>query len=450
MYRDVLWFGNHVPVSLLGNREVMQALGACPAPVGRCFFVESGSRWRHGIGDFVDDAAEQKGVGASVKGFEQRIWWHSVVHLLELPKGAWNACQKQVVLAVSEPAFWNGQDTNNIFHVLVSFIGRLWVHLHSHAFSVLTTLSSRELTSDFGASLLYIFDVHPKRPHMLNSDGSPSVPGRWAEEFARHAFPRVRLTHADDLASQAPVIFRRLHFNLVNWASWILPSEDLHPPRISRKGVGPHPVLTLLPAAVKASIRVDESEGRGNVLLVRRAPPAGRRLTNEVAFGAAMRELGLSVQLSDFSLMVFAAQVEAVAHARVLVGAHGQGLFNLVFLPSNGAVVEVPPCGVPLALVHNVAELFGFAFAEILDTSCDQAFVDNFTALGCSPCVAREIKTAGGPEDLDSEHVGDCERIAPECDVRSAQTLTINDVSAAAIVVRDVFQAAARGASARA
>ncbi len=29
-----------------------------------------------------------------------------------------------------------------------------------------------------------------------------------------------------------------------------------------------------------------------------------------------------------------------------------------------------------------------------------------FVALGCSPCIVREIKTAGGAEDVDSAHVG--------------------------------------------
>merc|ERR1711865_1033342 len=164
----------------------------------------------------------------------------------------------------------------------------------------------------------------------------------------------------------------------------------------------------------KTSLMVDESEGKGKVLFIRRSPPVGRRLSNDVEFLSALQERGLEVQSYDFSLMGFAAQVESVAHAKVLVGSHGQGLFNLLFLPKNGAVVEISPCGVPLALVYNVAELFGFAFAEILNTSCDEAFMANFTDLGCSPCAAREIKTAGNIDGLDSERVGECERLPAE------------------------------------
>merc|ERR1711957_955377 len=140
--------------------------------------------------------------------------------------------------------------------------------------------------------------------------------------------------------------------------------------------------------------------------------------------------------------MMFAAQVEVVAHTAVLVGTHGQGLFNLVFLPRGGAVVEIPPCGTPLSLVYNVAQLFGFEFADIPDTSCEREFMDKYNARGCVPCQPREVDAAGGSTDLDSEHVGDCDRMDPACDVRSVQLLTLNNVERAATVIRDVHAAA--------
>merc|ERR1712048_1184105 len=106
--------------------------------------------------------------------------------------------------------------------------------------------------------------------------------------------------------------------------------------------------------------------------------------------------------------MLFAAQVEVVAHTRVLVGAHGQGLFNLIFLPPGAAVVEIPPCGMPLALVYNVAELFGIAFADVLDSSCDEEFMINFAARGCIPCHPREMLSASSSSlGLDSKRFGD-------------------------------------------
>lgn len=422
MHQDILWLGPHIPASLVSNRFVLEDIAACTAPLARCFFSEEGSFRPIDSIQIVGNHLEV----TNPKERKQRIWWHNPVHIVDVSNSTWHLFQDRVVTTIFEPTFWNGQDTSNIFHMLVSFIGRLWLHLRSN-------FPDTNL-----ASLLYVFDLHAGRPNMFGTDGLPLIPGTWAEEFAQYAFPGMRITHVGHLAAQGPVLFRRLHFNLVNWGSWILPSEDLLPPRVSRHGVGPHPTLSALPMVVKASLNIDEAHSANRVLLIRRNPPAGRRLTNEAEFVEEMQANGLKVHVADLSLMNFAAQVEAVSRSSILVGAHGQGLFNLVFLPRSGAVVEVPPCGVPLALVYNVAELFGFAFGEILNTSCDSAFMANFTNRGCIPCTTRKIKTVGGEYGIDSSHVGDCERIPPECDVRSAQTLTLNDISEAAKVVREV------------
>ncbi|CAJ1363140.1 unnamed protein product, partial [Effrenium voratum] len=126
----------------------------------------------------------------------------------------------------------------------------------------------------------YVFDLHPGRPHMLTPEGRFRVPGHWASELVRLALPRVRLLHAAELGAGGPVLFRRLHFNLVNWSSWVLPSEDLHPPRL-RRLVGPHPTLQRLPWVVtKAALGLEDLE-EPYVLLLRRSRPAGRRLENE-------------------------------------------------------------------------------------------------------------------------------------------------------------------------
>jgi len=292
--------------------------------------------------------------------------------------------------------------------------------------------------------------LHPGRPGMFGVDGKPLIPGIWAQEFLQLAFPGVKITHVDELAKDAPLIFHTLHINLVNWASWVLPSEDLYPPRISRRFIGPHPLLTLMPQAVKRALDIDEAEGDRAVLIVRRSPPAGRRLVNERELVEELRQLyGLTVRVADLSLMLFAAQVEAVAHASILVGAHGQGLFNLIFLPAGGGVVEVPPCGLALALVYNVAEHFGLSFTEILDSSCDEEFMAKFQANQCQPCAAREILSSGrAPTDLDSANVGDCERLPPACDVRAAQTVAFNNVSRAASIIQEAHaEAEARRAA---
>merc|ERR1711957_176556 len=119
------------------------------------------------------------------------------------------------------------------------------------------------------------------------------------------------------------------------------------------------------------------------------------------------------------------------------------GLFNLIFLSAGAGVVEIPPCGVPLSLVFNVAELFGIAFHEILDSSCDETFMQSFTKSGCATCVAREIRSSGSRStDIDSVHFGDCAGMASACDVRAAQTVTLNNIAQAAKLVLAAHRAA--------
>jgi len=439
MHHDVVWLPEH-SLALVQQEPGLVEIASAACALGqpdRCFFT------RH---------VNSTSGGLLQRRLEQRIWFHNPVSITELPEAQHRALRHLAVTEISEPVLWNGQDTNNIFHLLASVLGRLWLHLQVHLQRALWPRHSAEVNVSgadcahpqcVGASatpqavLSYVFDLHAGRAGMFGNDATPLVPGPWALELMKHAFPGVRVLHAHDLAKASPVLFRRLHFNLVNWATWVLPSEDLQPPRISRRTIGPHPLLVLMPKAVKGSLGVNEAEGSRVVLFIRRNPPSGRRLTNEQAFVDALEALGLKVQVLDFSIMLFAAQVEAVAHAAVLAGTHGQGLFNLIFLPASGAVVEVAPCGVGLALVYNVAELFGIAFSEVLDTSCDEAFMRSFQAKGCVPCYPRSV-SARGPSsaDLDSDKVGDCSGLDPACDVRSAQEVTLNSPTRAAEIVQ--------------
>jgi len=419
MHREVLWFPRSLPVALAEDGVSAEEVLACAGnSLGRCFFKPPSG---------VD--------GTAGPATEQLLWWHSPVHIVELTRQTWETSLSHVASIISLPAFWNGQDTNNIFHLLVSFLSGLWLHLRQHVPEVI------------GASgdpmLMYIFDLHPHRPHMFDDGMSPLVPGRWAIEFVKHAFPAVRIAHSADISLHAPVLFKYLHFNLVNGTSWALPSEDLYPPRLSRRGIGPHPGLVAMSAAVKGSLGLRVGHRlRDEVLLIQRLPPAGRIILNEFEFIEALRRLELTVRTADFSAVSFAKQVEAVAGASIFVGPHGQGLFNLIFLPPGGVVVEVPPCGSPLALVYNVAELFGLGFAEILDTSCDDDFMRRFGAHACTQCDVHVVPTAGGAEDLDSALPrgvqSACSKLNPSCDVRSAQGIMLNNVHRAAEIIRGV------------
>ncbi|CAE7568280.1 eogt, partial [Symbiodinium sp. CCMP2456] len=344
--RDLIWLGSHRVYDRL-EKDLAAALRRSCDDAGRCFVEASGE---------VDDIDE---------GREQLIWWHNPLRVLRAPLAQFAALRAAASVAPA-PVLWNGQDTDNIFHLLVSFVSRLWLYCLEHAPDAL-----QPPTDGAGGSravLIYVFDLHAGRPHLLGPDGRFRIPGPWAAELARLAFPGIRFLHARELLAAlggGPTLFPQIHFNMVNWGSWVLPSEDLHPPRLARTLIGPHPDLRKLPSVVIRALGLSRPS-RLSVLLVQRLPPAGRRLANEALLLEGLDALGVPAQAVDLSLMTFAKQIEAVHHASVLLGVHGQGLFNLIFLPAGAAVVEVQPCGVAMSLTFNVAELFGVRFAEIL------------------------------------------------------------------------------------
>lgn len=326
MHSNMLWFGRRFHEMSSVTPSLVLPCARWPR---RCFLELARS-----AGDVHGAVSQPAGASEVPEVLEQRIWWHNPVNILRLPSRAWDEVSGQADFRptlVTAPVLWNGQDTGNIFHVLASFLSRLWIEVRNHFPEALsppdaagTADPSHELAFH-SAKLIYVFDLHPKRPQMFDAEGKPLVPGMWAMEFARRAFPGMKIVHVGDLDRLAPIMFRAIHFNMVNWSSWVLPSEDLYPPRISRRAVGPHPTLMAMASTVKTSLGVDEAEGDRAVLLVQRQPPAGRRLTNSAEFATALQRRGLAVRILDLSLMCFAAQVETVAYAGAIVGAHGQG-----------------------------------------------------------------------------------------------------------------------------
>ncbi|KAH6820711.1 hypothetical protein C2S53_003406 [Perilla frutescens var. hirtella] len=81
---------------------------------------------------------------------------------------------------------------------------------------------------------------------------------------------------------------------------------------------------------------------RPRMLLVTRG--SSRRLTNHVEVGNMARSLGFEVVAQDFGGNVTSI-AELVNAADVMVGVHGAGLTNMVFLPENAVVIQITPLG---------------------------------------------------------------------------------------------------------
>ncbi|KAH6797220.1 hypothetical protein C2S52_021774 [Perilla frutescens var. hirtella] len=72
---------------------------------------------------------------------------------------------------------------------------------------------------------------------------------------------------------------------------------------------------------------------------------SSRRLTNQVELGDMARSLGFEVVAQDFGENITSI-AELVNAADVMVGVHGAGLTNMVFLPENAVVIHITPLGI--------------------------------------------------------------------------------------------------------
>lgn len=152
-----------------------------------------------------------------------------------------------------------------------------------------------------------------QRPGMLVADEVPLVPGMRAAGSARHAPPGRKLVHVNNLDKVALLVLPAVHFSMVIWPSRVLPSEDPYPPRTSRRAIGPHPASVAVASSGMPRLAVVGGAGDGAVLLVHRAPPAGRLFTYDGELASALRSRSLAVRSFDSRVLCFAAQVVAVA-----------------------------------------------------------------------------------------------------------------------------------------
>jgi hypothetical protein len=82
-------------------------------------------------------------------------------------------------------------------------------------------------------------------------------------------------------------------------------------------------------------------------LIQRHLIASNRYVINEALLArrlaCACRANGLELVVVDFDGMTFAAQVEMMSRTRILIGIHGAGLVNAMFLPPEAAVIELLP-----------------------------------------------------------------------------------------------------------
>jgi len=102
------------------------------------------------------------------------------------------------------------------------------------------------------------------------------------------------------------------------------------------------------------------SEGADATLYVKRGPPRTFSPELEIQFLQKFRDYGFELVAIDFSKMTWAEQVKATSRARLLVGIHGNGLTNCLWMPAGATVIEIFPPGAhhyDYQMLSEVAEL---------------------------------------------------------------------------------------------
>ena len=90
---------------------------------------------------------------------------------------------------------------------------------------------------------------------------------------------------------------------------------------------------------ILGAYQIRPESGGGQRLFVSRRSARSRGIVNEDAVEACLREYGFETIVPE--TLSFRQQVEAFARARVVVGPHGAGLTNMMFVPSGLVVVDL-------------------------------------------------------------------------------------------------------------
>ena len=100
-------------------------------------------------------------------------------------------------------------------------------------------------------------------------------------------------------------------------------------------------LLKRMKEVIFQNIRLSADEPASEIVYVSRRKARGRRVLNEPELLASIADLGVrEVAFEDLS---FVEQVRLMAKTRLLIGIHGAGLTNLMFMPTGGSVIELLP-----------------------------------------------------------------------------------------------------------
>ena len=112
-----------------------------------------------------------------------------------------------------------------------------------------------------------------------------------------------------------------------------------------------------------------EVSGVLNVTFISRADYANRSITrqlvNEAELASVWAQLGrFNVRRAQFELLPFDAQLRLVRETHVLVGMHGAGMVNSLWLPHRAHVIEIFPASKRRWGYRNICQYAGCRYSQ--------------------------------------------------------------------------------------
>ncbi len=103
-----------------------------------------------------------------------------------------------------------------------------------------------------------------------------------------------------------------------------------------------HPeCLNNLVQRIRNNLGISASSIPSRIVYASRRKARGRKILNEAQLITKLHDFG--IEEICFEDLTFRQQIEVLSETKILIGMHGAGLTNLIFMPTGGKVIEILP-----------------------------------------------------------------------------------------------------------
>ena len=158
--------------------------------------------------------------------------------------------------------------------------------------------------------------------------------------------------------------FKRSHIHLIGKEQWEV-ERLVVPSLVNRAGFTCVEAATWLAEEIKNRVMGTNRPRAWRRVFVSRSLASKRKLLNEEELFLNLKHRGFEKVCAE--TLSFEQQVRLFSEAEVVLGPHGAGLANIMFMEQGGLVIELVPYRKPKPHYLNMAAAFGLRYACITD-----------------------------------------------------------------------------------